>query len=118
MINYLKKIFSQPDANWLANQEFIKHMKEKYMSFVEEETKTITLENGSEFEVVAFFNSDYSKIVADDSCYLIVNGDRLSPYIFDKAIEVLKMLPKPQDLKRNKNAKLAKTLRFIEQSIN
>lgn len=118
MIKFIKEFFSQPDANWKADQEFIKYIKEKYMNFVEEETKTITLENGSEFEVVAFFNNDYSKIVADDSCYLIVNGDRLSPYIFDKAIEVLKVLPKPQDLKRNRNAKLANTLRFIEQNIN
>jgi hypothetical protein len=118
VINFIREFFSQPDANWKANQEFIKHIREKYMSFVEEETKTITLENGSEFEVVAFFNNDYSKIVADDSCYLIVNGNRVTQHIFDKAIEVIKVLPKPQDLKRNRDAKLTRTLRFIEQNIN
>lgn len=118
MINFFKNLFSEPDANWKANQEFLNYIKEKYMSYIEESTKTITLENGSEFEVVAFFNNDYSKIVVDDSCYLIVNGNRVSQHIFDKAIEVLKILPKPQDLKRNKNANLESTFRFVEENIN
>lgn len=118
MIKYLKKLFSEPDGNWVAGQEFLKNLREKNMQYVEENTKKIILENGSEFEVVAFFNNDYSKIVVDGGCYLIVNGNKITQHIFDKAIEVLKVLPKPHNLKRNRDARLTKTLRFIEQSVN
>jgi hypothetical protein len=36
VIKYIREFFSQPDANWEADQKFIKHIREKYMSSVEE----------------------------------------------------------------------------------
>ena len=49
---------------------------------------------------VAIFNDGYSHIIVDDNCWLIVNGDGISSWIFDEAMEVLKQLPnKPSNYK-------------------
>lgn len=55
--------------------------------------KTITLENGSRITSVCEFNNNYSHIAVDDGCWVIVNGDKVSPHIFRGAMEVLMQLP-------------------------
>ena len=47
----------------------------------------------------ATFNKGYSNVVIDDTCYQIVNGNTISSYIFPEALEILKTLPSPVDLK-------------------
>ena len=49
---------------------------------------------------VAVFNDGYSRIVIDDNCWVVKNGDNYSEWIFEEAMEVLKQLPnKPNDYK-------------------
>jgi len=43
--------------------------------------------------VVAILNDGYSRIVVDDSCYVIKNGEKYSSWIFKEALDVLKLLP-------------------------
>ena len=47
----------------------------------------------------AQFNKGYSFIILDDGCYQIVNGNKISSHIFPEALEVLKTLPDPRDIK-------------------
>lgn len=55
---------------------------------------------GSTVIAVACFNKGYSHIAVDDNCWIVVNGDRMSPWIFAEAMEVLKTLPnKPSEYK-------------------
>lgn len=47
---------------------------------------------------VAEFNGGYSRIVVDDGCWAVMNGDRLSPHVFAEAAEELRRLPaSPRD---------------------
>ena len=56
----------------------------------------------------ATFNKGYSNVIIDDTCYQIVNGNTISSYIFPEALEILKTLPSPIDLKLECNANAAK----------
>jgi hypothetical protein len=57
------------------------------------ECKTIRLENGSRLTSVCEFNNGYSNLCVDDSCWVVVNGGRVSAYISREAMDVLMQLP-------------------------
>ena len=53
----------------------------------------ISMKGGGIAVSVATFNDGYSNIIADDNCWVIVNGGKMSEWIFREAMEVLKQLP-------------------------
>jgi hypothetical protein len=67
----------------------------------EAQPATITLRTGVKVTPIATFNDGNSHIIVDDHCYVIVNktGDYydFSPWIFPKALEVLKGLASPSE---------------------
>ena len=68
--------------------------------------KKIKIYTGEYVTPVAEFNDGCSHIIVDDGCYIIVNGEKFSPWIFREALAVLKTLPEnPKDIE----IELAKT---------
>lgn len=86
------------------------------MRCIKENVSKIINGKGAICEVVALFNQGYSKIIVDDGCYQIVNGDNISSHIFDEDVEVIKMLPNPKDLKRDSKGNLGYTLNFFKEN--
>lgn len=77
--------------------------------FVEEHKNIDGMDN-----VVATFNRGYSKLRVDGGAYLLYNGDNQTYHIFPEAIDVLKAIPKPEELERNMDASL-KYLYVVKQ---
>ena len=58
-------------------------------------------DSGKFFETRSYaqFNDGYSHIIIDGGCYIIINNDRPSAWIFEEALQELKKLPEnPYDL--------------------
>ncbi len=61
----------------------------------------IKRDNGSLFKAESYvqFNDGYSHIIIDGGCYIIINDNKPSAWIFEEALRELKKLPtNPYDL--------------------
>ena len=76
------------------------------MRIIENKDIVVHRKDGSKYITRSYctFNGGYSNIVIDDTCYQIVNGNNITPYIFPEALAILKTLPSPSDLKLECNA--------------
>ncbi len=67
---------------------------------MEFKVEDVRLLDGTQVLSVAVFNKGYSRIIIDDHCWVIMNGEKFSAWIFPEAAKILKHLPiRPDDYK-------------------
>jgi len=47
---------------------------------------------------VASFNRGNSNFICSEDCYVLVNGNHISNWLFEEAVQILKELPDPKEM--------------------